>query len=354
MVMDDAKPRETKVLTRGTYDKPAGEKLDPGVPAVLNPMQAGAPKNRLGLAQWLIDPANPLTARVTVNRYWQSFFGTGIVKTVDDLGLQGEKPSHPELLDWLAVEFQGKWNVKAMHLLIVTSSTYRQSSKVTPELVEKDPANRLLARGPRYRLSSFQIRDQALAISGLLVNKMGGAPVKPYQPPGVWEEMSLDQIKYTPDSGEALYRRSLYTFWRRTVAPTTMFDVPARTVCSVRQVRTNTPLHALALLNDTTYVESARVLAENLLLDKSKSDEQRFERIFRLATSRKPTDAEKNVMTSSLARLRGQYAKDQDGANKLLKVGEKPRDKSLDAGELAAWTTVVSMVMNLDETITQE
>ena len=355
MVMDDAKPRETKLLARGAYDKPSGDALPPGVPAVLNPMPADAPKNRLGLAKWLTDPANPLLARVTVNRYWQTFFGTGLVKTADDFGLQGEKPTHPELLDWLAVQFrESNWDVKAMHRLIVTSAAYRQSSKVTSDLIEKDPANRLLARGPRYRLPSSTIRDQALAISGLLVDKLGGPPVKPYQPPGVWEEMSLDQIKYTPDTGEALYRRSAYTFWRRTVAPTTMFDVPARTVCSVRTVRTNTPLHALALLNDVTYVEAARVLAERLLLDKSKSDEQRLETIFRRATSRKPTEAERNVMTASLARLRSQYAADKEAAAKLLGVGERKRDESVDAGELAAWATVTSMVMNLDEAITQE
>jgi hypothetical protein len=225
---------------------------------------------------------------------------------------------------------------------------------VSPDLLEKDPANRLLARGPRHRLSSYMIRDQALAASGLLVDKMGGAPVKPYQPPGVWEEMSLDQIKYTPDTGEALYRRSLYTFWRRTVAPTTMFDVPARAVCSVTQVRTNTPLHALALLNDTTYVEAARVLAEKLLLDKNATDEQRLERVFRVLTSRPPAEPERNVIGASLARLRAQYAADEDGAKKLLSVGEKPRNPELDASELAAWTMVTSMVMNLDETITKE
>lgn len=363
MVMDDATPRETRILTVGAYDKPKGDTLEAGTPAVLNPWPADAPRNRLGLARWLTDPANPLLARVTVNRYWQAFFGTGLVKTAEDFGLQGEKPSHPGLMDWLAVEFREPtvsgaahpWDVKAIHRLIVTSNAYRQSSKVTPDLLEKDPANRLLARGPRYRLSSFMIRDQALALSGLLVDKIGGAPVKPYQPPGVWEEMSLDQIKYVPDTGEALYRRSLYTFWRRTVSPTTMFDVPQRTVCSVRQVRTNTPLHALALLNDTTYVEASRVLSEKLLLDKSMADDAaRLEHVFRLATARKPVESERHVLAGALARLRGQFASDPEGAAKLVAVGEKPRDPSLDARELAAWTAAVSMVMNLDEAITQE
>jgi hypothetical protein len=356
MVMDDAMPRETRLLTRGAYDKPAGDKLEAGTPAVLNPWPADAPRNRLGLARWLTDPANPLLARVTVNRYWQAFFGTGLVKTVDDFGLQGEMPSHPELLDWLAVEFrEGGWDVKAIHRLIVTSSAYRQASTVSPGLLERDPANRLLARGPRYRLSSFMIRDQALAASGLLVDKLGGAPVKPYQPPGVWEEMSLDQIKYEPDKGEALYRRSVYTFWRRTVAPTTFFDVPQRTVCSVRTVRTNTPLHALALLNDTTYVEAARVLSEKLLLDRAMADDAaRLEHVFRIATARRPVESERQVLAGALARLRGQYAADAEGAAKLVEVGEKPRDASLDPKELAAWTALVSMVMNLDEAITQE
>jgi hypothetical protein len=355
MVMDDAKPRATFILQRGSYDKP-GEKVEPGVPAVLNlPLPADMPNNRLALAKWLTHPANPLTARVTVNRYWQTFFGTGLVKTVEDFGLQGEKPSHPELLDWLATQFVSSgWDVKAMHRLIVTSNTYRQSSKVTPELLEKDPGNRLLARGARYRLSSFALRDGALATGGLLVEKLGGPPVKPYQPPGVWEEMSLDQIKYAPDRGEALYRRSVYTFWRRTVAPTTMFDVPARTVCSVRQVRTNTPLHALALLNDTTYVEAARNLAEKLLLDPAATDGQRIERAFRLVTARKPGDVEQKILGDALTRLRGQYSADKDAAGKLVSVGEKPRDGKVDVVEHAAWTALVSTMLNLDEAITRE
>ena len=244
--------------------------------------------------------------------------------------------------------------MKATHRLIVTSNTYRQASKVTPALLEKDPSNRLLARGARYRLPSYAIRDSALAAGGLLVERLGGPPVKPYQPPGVWEEMSLDQIKYTPDHGEALYRRSVYTFWRRTVAPTTMFDVPNRTVCSVRQVRTNTPLHALALLNDTTYVEAARNLAERLLLDAGTTPDQKIERAFRLATARRPGEAERKILGESLARLRAQYSADRDAAAKLVAVGEKPRDPKLDARELAAWTALVSTVMNLDEAITRE
>ncbi len=355
MIMDDARPREAHVLYRGGYDKPTGDVLEPGVPAVLNKLSPDLPKNRLGLAKWLTSAQNPLLARVTVNRYWQMFFGIGLVKTVEDFGIQGEKPSHPELLDWLAVQFRDSgWDVKAIQRLIVTSATYRQSSKVSPELVERDPQNRLLARGPRYRLSSFAIRDQALAMSGLLVDKMYGAPVKPYQPPGVWEEMSLDQIHYTQDHGDALYRRSLYTFWRRTVSPTEFFDVPQRQVCSVRQVRTDTPLHALTLLNDTTYVEASRVLAEKLLADKTKTDDQRLERLYRLATSRDILPAEQQVLDAALVRLRKQYSSDKASATKLISVGERQHNAQLDPTELATWTTVVSTVMNLDETITQE
>jgi hypothetical protein len=357
MVMDDAKPRDTFLLKRGAYDKPdTTAKVDFTVPAVLNPLPAGAPKNRLALAKWLTDPANPLLARVTVNRYWQAFFGTGLVKTAEDFGVQGEKPVNPELLDWLAVEFrESGWNVKALHRLIVTSSAYRQSSKVAPASYERDPENRLLARGPRHRLPSFMIRDAALAVSGLLVERVGGPPVKPYQPPGVWEEMSLDQIKYVPDRGEANWRRSVYTFWRRTVAPTTMFDVPQRTACSVRTVRTNTPLHALALLNDVTYVEAGRVLAERLLRDQLlATPEQKVDHAFRLATARKPTDAEQAVLLNAVERLRKQYAADAEGAKKLINLGDKARDANLNDADLAAWASVVGMIMNLDEAISQE
>ncbi|HTE17636.1 MAG TPA: PSD1 and planctomycete cytochrome C domain-containing protein, partial [Armatimonadota bacterium] len=251
MVMEERpQPRESFVLVRGAWDKP-GEKVTPGVPASLPPLPAGAPANRLGLAKWLVDPAHPLTARVAVNRYWQLFFGTGLVKTTEDFGVQGERPSHPELLDWLATQFTGSgWNVKAMHKLLVMSAAYRQSSRVTPTLQERDPENRLLARGPRFRLSSAAIRDAALAISGLLVEKQGGPSVKPYQPAGVWEDATFGQIRYQQDSGESLYRRSVYTFWRRIVGPTMLFDTAARQNCSVRQARTNTPLQALTLLND--------------------------------------------------------------------------------------------------------
>jgi hypothetical protein len=355
MVMEELpRPRDTFVLQRGAYNKP-GAKVSPGVPATLPPLPRGVPNNRLGLAKWLVDPAHPLTARVAVNRSWQLFFGTGLVKTTEDFGVQGEAPSHPELLDWLATEFVRRgWDVKALHRLIVTSATYRQSSRLTASLKERDPDNRLLARGPRQRLSSFTIRDQALAMSGLLVEKVGGPPVKPYQPRGIWEEMSFGQIRYQQDHGTSLYRRSLYTFWRRTVGPTTMFDTPARQVCTVRQTRTNTPLQSLILLNDVTYVEAARVLAQRLLREEGRTPGERITRLFRLATGRKPGAAERQILTRALQRLRKQYQADKKAALKLVSTGEAPRDPKRDVVELAAYTGLASVVMNLDEVISKE
>ncbi|RPH38889.1 MAG: DUF1549 domain-containing protein, partial [Planctomycetota bacterium] len=262
MIMEERpKPRETKLLIRGAWDQ-YGEKVSPAVPDSLPKLAPDAPPTRLALARWLVDPAHPLTARVTVNRYWQQYFGAGLVKTSEDFGTQGQRPTHPELLDWLATEFvRTGWDVKKMHRLIVTSGTYRQSSKATPALLERDAENRLLARGPRFRLTSAVIRDQALFAGGLLVEKVGGPSVKTYQPPGIWEEMTFGIIRFQQDKGEALWRRSLYTFWRRTVGPTNLFDAASRQVCTVRPSRTNTPLHALTLLNDVTYVEAARALA---------------------------------------------------------------------------------------------
>ena len=267
MVMADLpQPRDTFLLTRGAYDKREGT-VRPGTPQSLPQLAASwfttRIPNRLELAEWIVSPENPLTARVTVNRLWQSLFGIGFVKTAEDFGVQGERPSHPELLDWLAVEFvESKWDVKHLLRLIVTSATYRQSSRLTPELRERDPDNRLLARGPRHRLPAWMIRDQALAASGLLSAKPGGPPVKPYQPPGIWEEATFGNKRYQQDTGESLYRRSLYVFWRRIVGPTMFFDGANRQTCSVKTVITNTPLHALATLNDTTYVEAARALAQ--------------------------------------------------------------------------------------------
>lgn len=362
MVMQEMpKPRETFVLVKGSYDKHA-DPVTARTPEALEPMPSDAPHNRLGLAEWLVAPENPLTARVTVNRWWQQFFGTGIVKTVDDFGLQGEKPSHPELLDWLACEFrqptsmyaQGQaWNVKALVRLIVTSSTYRQSAKVTPALVERDPQNRLLARGPRFRLPAFVLRDQALAASGLLVEQLGGPPVKPYQPPGIWEEATFGQIRYQQDHGPSLYRRSLYTFWRRIVGPTEFFDVATRQNCTVKVSRTNTPLHALTTLNDTTYVEAARALAQRAMHEGGDAPAARLTYAWRLVLSRKPNERELAVLTASYERLKHQYTADRPAALKLLSVGESKRDEKLDPAEHAAYTGVCSAILNLDEALTK-
>ena len=356
MVMAERpEPRETAILIRGAWDKP-GEKVSAGVPAKLPRPPADAPPNRLGLARWVVDPANPLTARVAVNRAWQTLMGTGLVKTVEDFGTQGDLPSHPELLDWLATEFiRNGWDVKALHRLIVTSATYRQSSRVTPQLLERDPENRLLARGPRYRLSSLLLRDQALAASGLLVPRIGGPPVRPYQPPGIWEELSFGTIKYDQDNGEKLYRRSLYTYWRRTVGPTDFFDASARQTCAVRQSRTNTPIHALITLNDTAYAEAARVLAERAMAEAGPAPEARVERVLRLAAARRPAEPERRVLIRAYERLLGQYRADPAAAARRLAVGQKGRrDPSADPAEVAALAELAGMILNLDEVLSKE
>ncbi len=355
MVMQELpKPRPAHILIRGVWDKP-GEAVTANTPGFLPPLPAGATANRLALAQWLVDPANPLTARVTVNRYWQTFFGIGLVKTSEDFGVQGEPPSHPDLLDWLATHFIAeKWDVKAMHRLIVTSAAYRQSSRVTPELLERDPANRLLARGPRYRLSSSAIRDQALLLSGMLVERVGGPPVRPYQPAGVWEDATFGTIKYQQGHGEDLYRRSIYTFWRRIVAPTEMFDTSNRNVCTVRLPRTNTPLQALVLMNDVTYLEAARNLAQRVMLAAGPAPEMRLALAFRTATGRAPTDPELRILANGLQRELIRYRADTTAAMKILSHGESPRDPKLDPAELAAYTAVVSTILNLDEVVTKE
>ncbi len=354
MVMEDQpKQRETFILTKGLYNQPAA-KVEFGTPAALPPMPAEFPRNRLGLAKWLTSPRHPLMARVTVNRLWQQFFGVGLVKTVGDFGIQGERPVHPELLDWLAVEFvESGWNVKHLVRLIVTSATYRQSSRVTPELHERDPDNRLLARGSRYRLPSWLLRDQALAASGLLVPIAGGPPVRPYQPAGIWEEATFGTKKYVQDHGDALYRRSVYTFWRRIVGPTLFFDVAGRAVCTVKQSRTNTPLHALTTLNDVTYVEAARVLAERVLTSAMTDDSARLDVLYQRVLGRKPTPAERPILLSALDRLRQDYA-DADAAKKLLAVGESKRNEKLNPTEHAAWTALGLLVLNLDETLSRE
>jgi len=347
-------PRDTFLLVRGAYDKP-GDRVTPGVPAVLPSLPAGSPNNRLGFARWLVDPSNPLTARVAVNRFWQVYFGAGLVKTVEDFGSQGEWPSHPELLDWLATEFvRTGWDIKAMQRLIVTSATYRQSSKTTPELLQKDPENRLLARAPRLRLPAGVIRDQALAVSGLLVERLGGPSVKPYQPAGLWKELSGQE--YVQDTGDKLYRRSLYTFWKRSSPPPSLmnFDAAGREACVVRETRTNTPLQALDLMNDVTYLEASRKLAERVMKERRTTPEERIALAFRLATARVPTTREMDLLHEALSSYLDEYKGNPEAARKYLSQGDSPRDEELDASELAAYSTLASVILNMDETITKE
>ncbi len=359
MVMEEiAQPREAHILKRGEYDKP-GDVVPRALPAVMPPLPVGAPNNRLGFAKWLVSGEHPLTARVWVNREWERFFGTGLVKTSENLGSQSEWPSHPELLDWLATEFvRLKWDMKAMQKLIVTSATYRQSSRVTPGLIAKDPENRLLARGPRFRLSAEALRDQALGISGLLVEKIGGPSVKPYMPAAVWDETSVygDMRNYKEDTGEGLYRRTLYTIWKRTAAPPTMtlFDSPSREICTVKRSRTNTPLQALTLLNEVTYVEAARILAQRMIAEGGSTPEQRIAWAFRLATCRAPRADEVKVLADGLAKRTARLQQSPDEAAKILAVGAAKADAKFRAVELAAYTGTANVLLNLDEVVTRE
>ena len=353
MVMQELpQPRDAHLLLRGNYDRP-GRKVERGTPAWLPPPPAGAPDNRLGLAMWLVDPSHPLTARVAVNRFWEMNFGTGLVKSTDNFGAQGDLPSHPALLDWLATEFvRSGWDMKAMHRLIVTSATYRQSSAVTPALQEADPDNRLLARGPRYRLPAEMLRDQLLAVSGLLVDTIGGPSVKPYQPAGLW---AGSLARYEQGHGEDLYRRSLYTYVRRTVPPPSMslFDVADRDNPSVSTNPTNTPLQALNLMNDVAALEAARVLAERMLTDGGATRAERLAFAFRLATAREPSEPELGVLLNSLENFDERYRRDREAATSLVSHGEHPRDESLDVAELAAHAAVASLILNLDEVLTK-
>jgi hypothetical protein len=355
-----ATPRETFVLKRGQYQLPdKAQKVEPGVPACLPPLASDAPHNRLGLARWLVAPENPLTARVAVNGIWQQHFGTGLVKTSENLGLQGEPPTHPALFDWLAAEFVASgWDMKAMHRAIVTSATYRQSSKADAALARRDPENRLLARGPRYRLAAETVRDNALAIGGLLVEKVGGPSVKPYQPAGLWEELAggAGEGPYVQDKSPGLYRRSLYVYRKRTVPNPAMaaFDAPSREVCQVRRPRTNTPLQALELLNDVTYVEAARGLAQLMLKEGGGTPEERIAYAFRRALARGPSEAESRVALRGLGRYRELYKADRAEAERLVRHGESAVGPGLDVAELAAYTTTAGVILNLDETITLE
>lgn len=357
MVLEDMpQPRKTFMLDKGIYEKPLDE-VSAAVPAKFNPGGIVTATNRLGLAEWLVAPENPLTARVTVNRLWQQFFGRGLVKTPEDFGVQGDRPSHPELLDWLAGEFiRSGWDVKGLCRLIVQSATYRQSSKTTAELTERDPENRLLARGPRFRLPSWMIRDQALAASGLLVSKIGGAPVRPYQPSGVWEEATFGNRKYTTDAGANLYRRSLYTFWRRIVAPTMFFDSASRQTCSVTPRRTNTPLHALATMNDVTYVEAARGLAYRAMRAGGDSELSQIDWAFRFALGRAPTQPEQEHLHASYRRLQQEFADQPDQTREFLETGQS-RPHAIDdhdRAKLAALAGVCLVILNLDEALTKE
>ncbi len=355
VMVDDPNARKSYLLKRGAYDS-HGDEVTPGIPSILPQIDPTLPDNRLGLARWFVDRRNPLTARVTVNRFWQSYFGFGIVKTVDDFGSQGEWPVNPSLLDWLAVEFmESGWDVKHMQRLIVTSATYRQQSKATPELLQKDPDNRLLARGPRLRLGPEVIRDQALAASGLLVEKIGGPSVKPYQPPGLWQELSSGG-GYVQDKGEGLYRRSLYTYWKRTVAPPFMgnFDSPNREVCTVYENRTNTPLQALDLMNDTIFLETSRKLAERMITEGGTDPARRIDRAYELVLARPPKPTEQRILLQTLAKFQANYQKDPKAADQYLSYGDSPRKPGIDVSELAAYTSVASMIFNLDAAINKE
>ncbi|MFM8479147.1 MAG: DUF1549 and DUF1553 domain-containing protein, partial [Planctomycetaceae bacterium] len=327
MIMSDAQPRQTHILSRGDYLSPA-EQVSFNTPAFLPPLPADAPPSRLGFARWLVSGTHPLTARVQVNRMWQHFFGAGLVRTSEDLGVQSEFPVHLELLNWLATEFPTRgWSAKAMHRLIVTSNTYKQSSKITPTLAARDPENRLLARASRFRMPSLILRDWALASAQLLHPSIGGPPVYPYQPDGIWESLAITKERdftYPASTGTDLYRRSLYTFWRRTVSPANLFDTSNRQACRVRSQPTSTPLHALTTLNDPTWVESARVLAEHAWLN-ADSDPTRLFNAFQRVNCRAPTDTESTQLLQGLSKQRLLFLNNPQAATQLLEVGNAPR-----------------------------
>jgi hypothetical protein len=356
MVMRDMpEPRVAHMLARGAYDAPA-EAVEPDTPESIMPFAAELPRNRLGLAQWVTDPKNPLTARVAVNRYWQMFFGRGLVETQEDFGTQGRPPTHPELLDWLAGEFmRSGWDVKALHRLIVTSATFRQASDPREELMERDPTNALLARGPRLRLPAEVVRDEALAASGLLVAKVGGPSVKPYQPGDLWKDAS--QVTYSQDTGEGLYRRSMYTYWKRTVPPPTMltFDAPTREFCQVRREVTATPLQSLILLNDVQYVEAARVLAAKMMA--VEDVDARLTAAFRALVARHPDAEEMEILRAAYGEQAALYAANMEGAAAYASAGAAANAEAEDAEDaagLAAMTAVAQMIMNLNEFVVVE
>ena len=359
MVMKDvAKPRQTFMLMRGQYDQPDKKQpVEPGVPAFLPELQEDAPKNRLTMARWLFDPEHPLTSRVTVNRYWHMLFGTGIVKTVEDFGSQGATPSHPALLDWLAVDFQENgWDIKRTIKQMVMSNTYRQSSRVDAKKLAVDSENRLLSRGTRYRLQGEFVRDNALAVSGLLVPTIGGPSVKPYQPPGLWNEVSIQaNLRFVQDKGEKLYRRSMYIYWKRSAPPPSMslFGAPARDKCIMRRSRTNTPMQALVTLNDVQFVEAARALAERSIHEGGDTPEKQIAYAYRLTTGVAPKPAMLKLLADSYGEEFKVFQAAPDRAKQFLAIGESKRDETIDAAEHAALTIVTSMILNLDETLTR-
>jgi hypothetical protein len=359
MIMQEMpKPRQAHILIRGQYDHP-GAPVDAHIPLFLQIKGKTFPRNRLGLAEWIMDPKNPLTARVTVNRFWERFFGTGIVATTEDFGTRAEYPSHPELLDWLATEVvRLKWHLKPVLKEMVMSATYRQASAERPEIEKVDPANRLLARGPRFRLPAEVIRDQAMYVGGLLTEKLGGPSVRPYQPDGIWDETSVygNLHNYRHAVGPDLHRRSLYTIWKRTSAPPnmTLFDVPGRETCRVERARTDTPLQALDLLNDVTYVEAARAVAQRMMKEGGKTADQRVAYGFRLVLGREPTKEETRILATGVARREAHYRQNPAAAQKLVAEGDLKNPQGADPVELAAYTVSASTLLNLDETITKE
>ena len=346
------------VLTRGVYTART-ERVEATTPHYLPPLPKDEPRNRLALAKWTVSPENPLTARVTVNRMWYELFGTGIVETTDDFGIMGQRPSHPELLDWLAVEFrESGWNIKHMYKLMVMSATYRQSAVATPAQTARDPRNLLLSHGPRFRMDAEMVRDVALQSGGLLGNQIGGPSVKPYQPANVWEQVSYptsDTVHYVQEHGPALYRRSMYTYWKRMASPPNMdaFDAPMRDVVCTRRQRTDTPLQALVTMNDVQWVEAARALAQRVILEGGKKPEQRIDLMSEILLARDAPPKMASVLETSLKKMEEHYAADPKAARALVEVGEKKRDTSVPDTELAAWTMVASEMLNLDETVTK-
>ncbi len=357
MFKERATPKPSYILKRGEYDQ-RGEQVGRDTPKFLPPLPEKASRDRLGLAKWLLSPDHPLTARVEVNRLWQHCFGTGLVKTTEDFGSQGESPSHPELLDWLAVQFRDDgWDIKHTMKRLVMSATYRQSSRVTKDRLEKDPDNRLLSRGPRFRLDAEMLRDQALFVSGLLVEKLGGPSVKPPQPSGLWEAVGYtgsNTKNFVPDHGhEKVHRRSMYTFWKRTAPPPEMntFDAPSRESCIVRRERTNTPLQALLLMNDPQFVEAARTLAQRTMKEGGATSEARLTFMFRLTTARPPHAKELPELIAAFQDHLATYTRDAAKAKQLINVGELKPDATLNPSELAAWTMIANLVLNLDEVL---